>query len=436
MKALILFLFLTNMPSTRHAVVTNMDRLYTSIFQDYNRKTLPLLNSSDTVYVGLSAYVVNVNNFNEISGELSVTLAFIIQWQEQRISWNVSDFGGISSTTVCPEDIWRPQLYLLQSSDAVIDIGNTSLQPLIYSNGSVSWITSKVFKVSCSVDVLHFPFDTQTCELSLLNWALPLSSFVIYAQNTSLQEDYYNRNSQWDLKSGTLDSCTDLPPVPCLNLKLVLKRRSGFFIFYIVIPLAFLGLINNLVFIMPPSSGERTSVAVTTFLSFIVYMGTVNDIVPQSSDPIALIYYYIAFLLLYSCSTMFLCIIALRIYDRKTDVPSKLKFLIWIAGLYFLRKRSRGISDAPHTGKGLQSVNEDTTKDDVFELNDKDVGSLNGNNNYADIQRTISPSSAAQSEWNCTWKEVGKTFDAYCSVILYLSFIIVSIILGSRWGSA
>ena len=38
-------------------------------------------------------------------------------------------------------------------------------------DGTVSFIYPAVFKITCSPDVRHFPFDQQTCALNFMSWA-------------------------------------------------------------------------------------------------------------------------------------------------------------------------------------------------------------------------------------------------------------------------
>ena len=45
-----------------------------------------------------------------------------------------------------------------------------SLQVLIYPSGYVLWVPCSIFQSSCSIDVLYFPFDEQTCEMIFGSW--------------------------------------------------------------------------------------------------------------------------------------------------------------------------------------------------------------------------------------------------------------------------
>ena len=126
-----------------------------------------------------------------------------MEWTEERISWDSLNFNNISSISVAPEDIWCPKLFILQAADSVADIGNASIQPRVYSNGSVTWNAGNVLKVSCSVNVAFFPFDQQSCEMGILTWDIQSEELMFQTNLHTVVRTFYKENSQWKLESGT-----------------------------------------------------------------------------------------------------------------------------------------------------------------------------------------------------------------------------------------
>jgi len=41
---------------------------------------------------------------------------------------------------------------------------------VVSSDGEVFWMPPAIFKSTCSIDIVYFPFDVQTCKLKLGSW--------------------------------------------------------------------------------------------------------------------------------------------------------------------------------------------------------------------------------------------------------------------------
>ena len=48
-----------------------------------------------------------------------------------------------------------------------VNIGILSTNVIVTSEGSVTWLSSAVFKSSCAIDVEFFPFDEQICSMKV-----------------------------------------------------------------------------------------------------------------------------------------------------------------------------------------------------------------------------------------------------------------------------
>lgn len=94
--------------------------------EGYNKKLRPVQNQSHSVDVGVSVASGSMNKFDELSGELDLSLVFEFTWREERMFWNESDYGGLQSLYMCSDDVWRPQLFVRESCDTLSDIGNVS----------------------------------------------------------------------------------------------------------------------------------------------------------------------------------------------------------------------------------------------------------------------------------------------------------------------
>ena len=59
--------------------------------------------------------------------------------------------------------------------------------PYVTSDGKVSWYAPAIFNILCRVDVRHFPFDSQVCEIRLGSWVyngLEIDLYPDYSSET------------------------------------------------------------------------------------------------------------------------------------------------------------------------------------------------------------------------------------------------------------
>lgn len=67
------------------------------------------------------------------------------------------------------------------------DFGKTNIVCL--HNGSMSWIAPVLFKAFCRMDVLNWPFDTQTCELKFGSWTYDGSKIDLKLRDAVIEAD-------------------------------------------------------------------------------------------------------------------------------------------------------------------------------------------------------------------------------------------------------
>ena len=392
------------------ANLTQVQTLYADILSGYNRNLLPVLDDNTTVTISANISILSINDFDEISGKLEITFWFQLEWTEERITWNSSDYGMKSSMHLPTELIWTPPIYLRESSFQISAIGMKTKLIRIYSDGKVTWDPAEVIYGTCSVNVEKFPYDTQTCILLFSPWHYIGKEITLSSGIESLQSLYFAENSEWILLPSEILSCNATETISCIQVNLKLKRRYEFYEKYLLLPLAFLAFLNKLVFFMPANSGERMSVAVTIFLSFVVFMDIINDNVPASSNPVAYIYVWVLLLMLYSLLILLFCIVSLRIYDQNKAVPVVIQKIVALLRLWCFRNmiKKTKITHLHVPSEKLRDNEEEPIKSTPF-------------------KESIETISIPHSGEVVTWTLVGKTFDIYCYFLMLIFLLIVSV---------
>ena len=87
-----------------------------------------------------------------------------------------------------------------------------------------------------------------------------------------------------------------------LMFHLSLRRKSMYYVIYIIIPCLTLGVLNLFLFVLPPTSGEKVSLGMTIILAYFVFLLLVEEKLPETSDNVPLFVMYLT-------SVMFQCFI-------------------------------------------------------------------------------------------------------------------------------
>ncbi|KAJ8318064.1 hypothetical protein KUTeg_003155 [Tegillarca granosa] len=122
-------------------------------------------------------------------------------------------------------------------------------------------------------------------------------------------------NNQWEI-FGYGPKTELLGHVSSATFYLILRRKSTFIIINLLLPIAFLSLINISVFLLPAASGERMSFAITVLLSLAVYVTIVSEKMP-SSDPVPIFSFYLLSKLVCSCVIVTAVTVGLQIFHKE-----------------------------------------------------------------------------------------------------------------------
>lgn len=145
-----------------------------------------------------------------------------------------------------------------------------------------------MYKVTCKVDVVKFPFDTQTCNLTFMSWTYTNARVdLFFFDDSDSHQDVFTRNGVWQLLwvdatrlEQKYNCCAH--PFTQIIYTLTLQRASDFYILSILIPSVLLTMITIMVFRMPPESGEKISLGMSNLLAFILFQQLIaGNMAPQ-----------------------------------------------------------------------------------------------------------------------------------------------------------
>ena len=177
----------------------------------------------------------------------------------------------------------------IYSSVATEFVGLTSARANIYSDGSVYYNFPTILESICPVNVLQFPYDTQSCNLIFGSWVYHGGEIDMFNKNAVGDLNTVKANVEWVITSFPVVKnvlyyacCPD--PYPDLTYTLNLKRKPSFYVTNIILPSMIISAITILGFFLPVDSGEKVSLQITVMLSLAVFQLLVADKLPPDSD--------------------------------------------------------------------------------------------------------------------------------------------------------
>ena len=300
----------------------NLDTLLKDKLSTYNRKIRPVHNQSTTTMVYLNFDLITLQELDEVNDRFSVIGIIYLYWEDQMMTWDPEKYGDLKEILTESGDFWTPHFVLVNTYEKLEKVGDDWTLIRYNPEGVASYTPGQIFAGNCQVDIFYYPWDTQTCSLTFSPFGYVNTEIAFTAIEDHVLLNYYSPNGLWDLVNTSSTVHYSGHTVVSV-ISFTLKRKPQFTIVNIIIPIVIMSLLNIVVFFIPTESGERISYCLTVLLSIAVFLTLVGDNLPKTSNPMAILSYYLVFILALSVCVTFSTIFSLRLYFHDDDdVPS------------------------------------------------------------------------------------------------------------------
>ncbi|XP_072024582.1 neuronal acetylcholine receptor subunit alpha-9-like [Amphiura filiformis] len=298
----------------------------------------PVFNTSTVTTVIFRPKIHEVIELDARNQRITVSALLKQVWHDEFLHWNVSEYGGITKIQLPSDMIWVPDITLGRNIDSDFErIKNT--RAAIQSDGRVTWYAPAIFTSSCRIKVRYFPFDTQICVLQYSSWAYNGFEVDLFPDKSNdSSQDSFLENGVWDLLEVHTEKVVNMypccpEPYPELEYALILKRRSTYYISYLILPCLFLSALSLLVFYLPAECGEKLTLAITNLLALVVFQQLVAESMPPSGEDPPLIGDYFLAMITMVCVSVVTTVFVLHVSSKSGSVPywAQLLFLRYLA---------------------------------------------------------------------------------------------------------
>ncbi|KAK3796713.1 hypothetical protein RRG08_037478 [Elysia crispata] len=399
-------------------------KLMNFLFTTYKPEVRPTT-AGEATYVYIGIYLLSIQNLDEKSQVLETSIIVDAEWVDDYLSWNASDYGGVTSFLYPQKKIWLPDIVIENSVESQKQLGYDENVVYVDTSGLVNWKPSQVIKTGCDIDVTYYPFDTQTCNIIVSTWMSTSDDIDIDPDQESngLILDRYSVSGTWELISNDLENLPTEKGLTRIQFKIKLKRLRTFYILNIVLPVLFLSFTASMVFFLPADAGEKIGMGITVLLAYAVYLTIIADNMPQTSLQVSYLAVYLALLLGLTAMGVVLAVVVLHIHHKSEEcrigkrtkkVTRKLRTLLRIN-----RRNAKcqgGSEEESAPKKNVMGKGVGTAGSNKKSMNS--VSPLNG-----DVTFTPPPS-YKESKEEITWPKVAETLDR---VMFFITSLLIAL---------
>lgn len=233
------------------------------------------------VEVSVGLYITNLVAVDETRDSFEVVGYLTTRWNDPRLALPVDgtadDRAETNATRVFQvEDIWTPPIEAANS----ISHKRNSYSLVIDRNGTVTYVESFDAVLSNLYALRRFPFDSQVLQFEFQPFLSSVSEVQFAPQalpSTAISPDQHVELAAWrmqDLRYSREELAGDgvAPATREALFQVGIKRRSGFYVWKIILPLLMMTMIPGVVFWIDPKEFDwLLKVPLTMLLAIVAF---------------------------------------------------------------------------------------------------------------------------------------------------------------------
>ncbi|XP_043110414.1 5-hydroxytryptamine receptor 3C-like isoform X2 [Puntigrus tetrazona] len=251
-----------------------------------------------------------------------------VSWNNERISWNPKDFCGIKSVILPKEMLWKPDLYVHETAEKE----DGPLNPYIYvtHDGNVKMEDDHKIVSTCTMNVHKFPFDTQTCHITVssINYSdkeIKLVPASNSSKATQLARESILTKGEWEFLNISVslqnESYED-QTFDRIKYTISVRRLPLMHFINFQLPVLFF-LVLDLASFFIPDRGDKLCFKVTVLLGISVLLLILNDILPSKSHRCPLIAVYVVVIFSFMLLSLLETILVIYLINMNSEQDAK-----------------------------------------------------------------------------------------------------------------
>uniref|UniRef100_A0A914WMD0 Guanylate cyclase n=1 Tax=Plectus sambesii TaxID=2011161 RepID=A0A914WMD0_9BILA len=426
------------------SVSANELDVYEAILTNYNKNVRPVRNLSGPVFVSvvlLNFYLLHMDQKQETITFMT-TLEMI--WKDENIRWNASEFGGTSSVVIPSSLLWKPDITVYSGLNIEYMVPDEQRLVSVQSDGTIWSQSLCVITSYCPLSIENFPYDIQTCNITLGSWMYSIDQIALVIGNNlgnlnaTIDDGNFKGIGEWKVLS--FDSAVELVDVsngqqyPYVRYVAQLQRQPIYYICVLLIPTFVTATICLLGLFAPAvNTGERVekvNLGMTTLLAMGVILGIVAGEMPKSATLPLLGFYVLAELLLCTIGVILsmMIMVAHQRANTRVLIPPRWLNKILLLKMKAIQKPEKKNVTTVYTKKVFRQLNEDKEMNDLSEAIKNSIYAKRLNHVLARVEEYIDDKEFEEYIL-LQWILIFDRIDMFFLIVFNIANIVMSVIL-------
>ncbi|KAM7146197.1 5-hydroxytryptamine receptor 3A-like [Macrochelys suwanniensis] len=268
--------------------------------------TIPKENWKEPLKVEIQFILISILSVTEKLQTVTVYFLVTMKWKNVFVTWNPQDFCNISNLVLPVDTFWSPHIIIFEQVDEKKSLSRPFLS--ITHNGIVSTTQQHQVTITCSLEMRQFPFDTQTCNMSICLFIYSETDIILLSSQTTEEANkqsqlYHLTNGEWKFMNINIIQYTESleeEEFAVITYEISMKRRPILFVLNLIFPTCALYLLDMAIMFSASSYGDKISFQLSLIIGESVLAVILKDILPTSSDdpPIIVMFFIGVFVLM------------------------------------------------------------------------------------------------------------------------------------------
>ncbi|KAL6476291.1 hypothetical protein MHYP_G00147900 [Metynnis hypsauchen] len=290
----------------------------------------PVFNWKTPTHVSADLYISSITEVNAKAQTFSPLVYLEMGWVNEFTKWNPSDFCGITVMSVPKEMLWIPDVIVMESIRTEYST-QEALFLKVKSTGVVAFVQAYIMTTACKMDLFRFPFDTQSCTLTLHSTLhnieeLRIDAFSNASMLTLSSKQIFQNQGEWDLVCINMSKTyiqSNGRQWDQLTYTITIKRRPLLYVVIFLFPILYFLVLDLASFFIADDGGEKISFKVTLLLAISVLLLILHDMLPSTSDTLPLIGVYCSVIFTFTAVSLLETILVTFLKTRNAQATPK-----------------------------------------------------------------------------------------------------------------